>query len=296
MNLETLATSFGRDLRAQRRSKSTVESYLRTIRAFVAWLAAEGLSEGLESLTRRNLKDHFSHLVEAGLAPATIQVRHSAIRSFCTWLMDEEEITSNPMIGVPYPRTKIKPVPVVPDRDLAALVKACAGKTIKDRRDEAIIRFLFDTGVRVSELCGIRFEDLDLDAGSAIVTGKGNKTRRVWLSPKTVRAVDRYLRMRTDHRYAYSPFVFLGERGRFTRNGVFKMVEDRCKQAKVNHIHPHMMRHTFADSFLKAGGQEGELLRLCGWTSTMMLQRYGVSQADERASMAAKRLAVGDRV
>jgi len=89
---------------------------------------------------------------------------------------------------------------VLTDADLGALLKACSGKAFADRRDEALFRFLLDWGVRVSEVCGLRVEDVDLDREMALVTGKGSKIRPVYFGARTARALDRYLRERRRHR------------------------------------------------------------------------------------------------
>jgi site-specific recombinase XerD len=113
-----------------------------------------------------------------------------------------------------------KPVPVLDDAELAALLKACQGKTFADRRDEAVVRFLLDTGCRVSEMCGITLDDVDLDHELVIVTGKGRKTRPVYFGARTARAIDRYVRERRSHRYAHSPALFLSQRGQLSMDGV----------------------------------------------------------------------------
>jgi site-specific recombinase XerC len=96
---------------------------------------------------------------------------------FCRWLIDEDELNGNPMKGLRKPEIPEKPVPVLTDDELVMLIKACQGKDFADRRDEAIIRFLLDCGVRVSELCDVTLNDLDLDNGAALVTGKRGKKR-----------------------------------------------------------------------------------------------------------------------
>ena len=82
------------------------------------------------------------------------------------------------------------------DAELARILKACAGKEFRDRRDEAVIRVLLDCGIRVSELCGLTVDGVDLDREMALVTGKGNKVRPVYFGARTARALDRYLRER----------------------------------------------------------------------------------------------------
>jgi integrase len=200
------------------------------------------------------------------------------------------------MAGLDAPNPPAKPVPVLSDDDLARLLKSCAGKDYRDRRDEAVVRMLLDCGLRVSELCGLAVADVDLDQGSALVRGKGNKVRPVYFGTRTARALDRYLRLRKAHRYAHADALFLSQRGPLSPDGARDLLEVRGRAAGIEDLHPHRFRHTFAHDYLLAGGQERDLKRLAGWSSDVMLERYGASAADHRAREAARRLRRGDRV
>ena len=225
-----------------------------------------------------------------------MRTRYRGLFRFCGWLVDEEEITANPMKALSPPQPKSKPVPVLTDTDLAALLKACAGKDFRDRRDEAMIRLLLDCGLRVSELCGLTVEGVDLDQGMTLVRGKGNKVRPVYFGARTARAVDRYLRQRSTQRWAHLDALFLTQRGALTPDGARERMKVRGTQAGIDDLHPHRFRHTFAHDFLMSGGQERDLKRLAGWSSDVMLERYGASAADARAKAAAQRMKRGDRV
>jgi site-specific recombinase XerD len=293
--LEDLAASFRRDLRAEGRAERTAVIYLQSIRYFGQWLEAQGRPATLDELTRSAIRAWLAGLADR-YEPGTVRTRYKGLRRFCRWLLAEREIDVDPMAGMDVPTAVDKPVPILNDADLAALLKACQGKTLVDRRDEAIIRFLLDTGCRVSEVCGITLEDLDLDHEMATVTGKGRKTRPVYFGARTARALDRYLRERRSHRYAHSPALFLSQRGPLSSDGVRDLLTRRAGLAGVKGLNPHRFRHTFAHDFLLAGGQERDLKRLAGWSSDVMLERYGSSAADVRAREALKRMRRGDRV
>ena len=295
--LESLRGSFNRSLRVEGKADRTLVLYGQSITYFGQWLAQRGRPADLSSLDRDTVLQWFDHLRSRGLTTGTIRTRWRGLRRFVNWLLAEGIVGTDPLAGIVIDKPP-PPVPILTDEDLAALVGACRGKRFADRRDEAVMRLLIDCGLRVSEVTGIDLDHLDLDAESITVTGKGSRVRAAYFGAKTGQALDRYLRERRNHRHASSSALFLGERGRFTPDGVRERLKVRADIAGLDpaKIHPHRFRHTNAHDFLLAGGQERDLKRLMGWRSDTMLERYGASAADHRAREAARRLKRGDRV
>lgn len=294
-HLENLAASFARDLRASGKAERTITIYLQSVRFFGEWLQANGKPATLDSLTKANLADWLGDLSEKNAA-STVLTRFRGMRRFVRWLIAEEEITSNPMANLEQPKPPEKPVPVISAADITALIKAASGTDFYGRRNEAIVRVFIDCGVRISELAGMRLQDVDFDHDVIHVVGKGRRSRAVPFGAKTARALDRYIRARRQHRHAHLPHLWLGQRGGYSTDGIDELLRSLARKAGLSDVHAHRFRHTFAHRWLASGGQERDLMRLAGWRSSEMLERYGASAADQRAREAHKRMGLGDQL
>jgi site-specific recombinase XerD len=293
--LADLHHSFGRHLRAEGKSHRTIVIYGQAITFFSRWLEAQGRTATVEELTRAAIREWLAQLADIHEA-STVKIRYRGLFRFCGWLVEEDELAEHPMKTLSPPVPTSKPVPVLTDAELAALMKTCAGKDFRDRRDEAMIRLLLDCGLRVSELCALTVDGIDLDQGMAIVQGKGRKVRPIYFGARTTRAIDRYVRARARQRWSHLDALFLTQRGALSPDGARERMIVRGAQAGITDLHPHRFRHTWAHDFLINGGQERDLKRLAGWSSDVMLERYGASAADSRAKAAAQRMKRGDRV
>jgi site-specific recombinase XerD len=290
-----------RSLRAAGRSPATRKVYALAGRGFTRFLAEHGMPTAAIDVHREHVEAFLVDLADNGAAPATCATRYRALVQFFKWLAEEGEITRSPMVNMKQPSIPETPVPVLSEADLKALLATCAqgrpaDRSFVDHRDNAILRMLCDTGMRRSELAGLKVDDIDDVNDVAHVLGKGNRRRGCQYGSRTAEALHRYLRWRQRHQHADASALWIGERGPLTGGGVALMLTRRARDAGLGRVHLHQLRHTFAHQWLADGGTEGDLMRLGGWRSRQMLDKYGGSVADERARDAHRTHGLGDRL
>jgi integrase/recombinase XerD len=292
-DLRDLLASFTLHLRGERKSAQTVKTYTDGVRGFLSWCARNGIEPALD---RPTVDKFVSALLDGGAEAATARSRQLAVRRFSAWLADEGEIPADRLAGMSPPKLDAKVVPVLSDDQLRAMLTACKGPRMMDKRDEALIRFMAETGARAGEVLALGTGDVNLGAGTAVVRrGKGGKARTVPFGPRTGSAIDRFIRARRHHRLAATPALWLGEGGKdFGYHGLRCALADRARLAGIGDFHPHMLRHTAADRWLSAGGSEGGLMAVAGWTRPDMLMRYTRARAEQGAADEARKLNLGD--
>lgn len=277
MYLNPLVSHWELHLKAQGASPRTVAIYLGCIQTMLG-------GKDPRDVTPRDLKSAIVAL--AGASPAYRHQHYRVAKTFFRWLVAEDEISVSPVAKLPEPIVPTKPVKVLNGDEMAKLLGTCKGRGVLERRDRALILMFTDTGGRREEIARMTRQNVDLTSSAAVVIGKGRKPRAVYFTAATAEAVSRYLRLRRDT----WPELWVGRQGPLQAPSIYRVIQRRGRQAGIPGLFPHMLRHTFASQWLESGGQEGDLMRLGGWSTRSMLDRYGASVADRRAASAYRRV------
>lgn len=292
-DLAALVPSWIVALQAERKSPSTITTYRKGAADFLRWATETGTPAIID---RTTVTAYSAALLADGREPATVRARQTALRNLSRWLADEGEAEHDALLGLRPPKLDAKVVQPLSEGQVRDLIRACAGASFLDRRDEALIRLMLETGCRAGEAVALTVADVDVVRGTALIRrGKGGKGRVVPFGPQTARALDRYKRKRASHRLAASDALWLGDRGKtFSYSGLNLALSSRARAAGIDGFHPHLLRHTAAHRWLAAGGSEGGLMAVAGWSSPDMLTRYTRARASDRAAAEARALGLGD--
>jgi integrase/recombinase XerC len=268
--------AFSRSLTAA--SPATVDAYGRDLADFVEW-AERASIDGPEGVDRKTLRRYLAYLGTRRYARRTIARKASSIRRYFGWLARTGVLTVDPSSGLSAPSGEGRLPRVLKGDELTTLLDdppvAVEGDPDHVRlRDDAVLELLYGSGLRVSELCGLRPEDLDLPAGAITVWGKGSKQRRVPITAPAAEALAAWLqRGRVELVSGETPVdaVFLNARGRRLGPRDVRRILDRRSAAPT---HPHALRHTFATHLLDGGADLRVVQELLGHADLSTTQRY----------------------
>ena len=265
------------ELEIQRRaSPHTLDAYRRDL----ARLTALAAGVELAALKTPQLRRGLMTLHAQQLAPRSIARTLSAWRSYYAWLARRGVIALNPADGLRAPkRPRTLPKALGIDQ-AAALLDRPAGSPGNDPlqvRDAAMFELLYSSGLRLSELVSLDWPGgLDLDAGEVTVTGKRQKTRKVPVGDKARIALEAWLALRPHFEQDAQPALFLGRNGtRLTPRQVQgRLAQWAQRQGAGVHVHPHMLRHSFASHVLQSSGDLRAVQEMLGHASIAATQIY----------------------
>jgi site-specific recombinase XerD len=294
--------SFVRAMRANNVSPNTILAYGGAVRQFGRWMMAHDYPTTISAIEPRHVEEWIGSILEVS-KPATAHNRWRGLQRFFNWYATRVDDFLSPMRKLNPPRLpKLMPRVLGMD-EIRTVLGTAQGSSFEDRRDNALIRILFDTGARRHEIAALRYsptdpEDRDIDVRRATVRvmGKGGKNNVIALGDKTLAAVDDYLRVRRKHVHADEPWLWLGKRGQLTDSGIAQVLRDRGMRAGLVGLHAHDFRHAATHHELAAGMNEADVMSKRGWDSPAMLRRYASTTANERAIAASRKLGLGDKL
>jgi integrase/recombinase XerD len=258
-------------------SARTVSAYRRETDRLVDWLGTRGI-DAPAGVSPELVREFVYDLKDRGLKPTSIRRAISALRTYFAWLLLEGAIPADPTERIEAPKVGRRLPGVVSRDEVFAILEAPDETDALYWRDRALLEFAYASGVRVSELIGLRLRDLALDEGFARVLGKGSKERVVPIGGAARRALDVYLRdvrPRIEQGRGKGA-VFLNARGTpLTRMGVWKILRKHVQRAGIRkRVTPHTLRHSFATHLLEGGADLAAVQEMLGHADISTTQIY----------------------
>jgi len=250
-------------------SPNTLDGYRRDLTALATWTTAHGFD--ITTLTGEQLRAFVAAEHRRGLSPTSLQRRLSACRSFYRWLLKHGAIAASPALAVKAPKAKRR-LPQVLDADEAKALVEVPTDAPLGLRDRALLELFYSSGLRLSELCALRWHDLQLEDGLVTVLGKGRKQRSVPVGSHARAALAAW---RADQRPAADAPVFPGRNGPLSPRAVqLRLRQLAQRQGLFKRVHPHLLRHSFASHVLESSGDLRGVQELLGHADIATTQIY----------------------
>lgn len=257
-------------------SPNTVMAYRRDLLHFFAFIAEENTP--LDAVDRDTVTRYRTKLASGGLAPTSRARRLSAVRSFFLFLQVEGSTAPNPTEFLESPQLPQRLPKVMSREEVERLLESASGSSALAVRDRAMLETLYSTGLRVSELVGLKLVDTDLEEGLVRCRGKGNKERLVPLGRLARMFLIRYLNDARPHlaERGEDGSLFLTARGAsMSRVAFWQLIQRYAAQANITrHLSPHVLRHSFATHLLDGGADLRSIQEMLGHARIGTTQIY----------------------
>lgn len=254
-------------------SANTIAAYSADLRRFGRFLSLKGLS--YISFSRDDITDFLEELRSGGLSAASLCRAISSVRGLCRYLVLSGSIGEDPAENLSTPR-KWQTLPrALGLEDIMKLLKTGRSGPLATR-DEAMLETIYSSGLRVSELIGLKMTDVNFEAGFLRVTGKGSKERVVPTSPRALQTIKRYMQGLRPAllKKRYSEYLFITARGKpMTRQRFWQALARHARDAGLK-IAPHTLRHSFATHMLEGGADLRSLQKMLGHSDIATTQIY----------------------
>ena len=256
-------------------SPNTIKSYERDLLCLSSFLSSEHKSWKL--VNEHEIRTFINSERRRGLSPRSIQRLLSSCRTFFEYLLNEGLIKISPAQNISSPKLA-QLLPKAMDADLVQRLLDFKPRGITEIRDKALAELLYSSGLRLSEICRLNLNDLDLKERTCIVVGKGNKTRIVPVGRKAIQAIRVWLQHRSDlttTKKTNTEAVFLNNKGkRISPRSVQLRLEKLCQLRGIPGINPHMLRHSFASHVLESSGDLRAVQEMLGHSDIGTTQIY----------------------
>jgi integrase/recombinase XerD len=253
-------------------SRNTLQSYARDIAKLQQW--AEQNRRPIERLERKELREWIARMSRDGLSPASIARAVSAARGFFKFLMLDNHIERHPAEDLKTPQRHSRLPKFLSEEEMERLLRAPDINTNLGVRDRALLELMYAAGLRVSEACGLRTIDLELDAALIRCHGKGSKERRIPIGKSAVHWLQRYLALRKEFGNEAKPELFLNRGRVLTRQAAWSIIKTYAAIAGVPDISPHTLRHSFGTHLMQHGADSRSVQALLGHADISTTEIY----------------------
>jgi integrase/recombinase XerD len=253
-------------------ARHTISSYGNDLKRLNAWAANTG--QAIEDLKRNDLRKWIMSLSREGLSPQSVARAVSAARGFFKFLMLDGHNVEQPTEDLDTPQRFAHLPRFLNEEEMNRLLVAPDIATEPGIRDRAILELMYAAGLRVSELVSLRQTDIDVLAGLVVCHGKGSKERRVPIGKSAIYWVQRYSELRAAYGQSHSSYFFSQGGKGLTRYLVWAMVKRYARQAGLEDISPHTLRHSFATHLLQRGADSRSVQALLGHSDISTTQIY----------------------
>ncbi len=255
-------------------SHNTLISYQRDLTQALEYFQEQGIARW-EILDSHQLRAWVARQHRTGRSGKTIQRQLSSLRRLFEYLIRENKIKHNPVKGIPAPKTGRK-LPKAPDIEQLDQLLLASNQDIYHIRDRAMFELLYSSGLRLAELVAINLHDIKRQEQQLRVIGKGNKERELPVGRKALQALEKWLKVRIELAKADEPALFVSRFGtRISPRGVQQRLEQLAlEQGLPMHLHPHMLRHSFASHILESSGNLRAVQELLGHADISTTQIY----------------------
>jgi integrase/recombinase XerD len=275
--LESKIRAFLNYLRVEKAlSQNTIHAYRRDMAKFGDFVAKRGLD--LADISRGDIVDFLGTLYHRGLDSRSVARHLVTIRHFFRFSLLEGFVTDDPAANIESPKFRQSLPDFLSLEEVDRLLALPDSSTPRGLRDKAMIELMYSTGLRVSELCGLRVSDLQIEAGCLRCIGKGNKERLVPVGRRALDVVDHYLRTARPAILgeATSPYLFINSNANKTNRISFWIALGNYgrKAGLRKKLTPHMLRHSFATHLLDRGADLRSVQMMLGHADISTTQIY----------------------